>query len=386
MNKIIDVTIINTMPFPSGAASVNRIISYAKGLVELGNKVSVFTTSYGKDREQHEFKGIKYRALRIKSNSRVRNLFSLPIALLKLIRIVFSMDKKTALILVTDSRLLIYPIYFITRLKGIKLTYEVSEYPFILIKKSFLGKLFAPITINLTYKLFDAMIIMTHKLEEFYKNKSRKDCKTIVVPMTVEPERFDVKSENAFGDYIAYCGDIGGNKDGVQNLIHAFSLVKSDFPNLKLILIGGSKNPDDKLKLESYIEKIKCKDIIFYGMVSRNDIPYLLNNAKLLALARPSSLQSTGGFPTKLGEYLSTGKPTVITSVGDIPLYIKDNIHAFLVEPDDNFAFAEKIKNVLNNYEEALKVACNGKTLVYDVFNYKAQAERIHNFLTDVYF
>ena len=104
----------------------------------------------------------------------------------------------------------------------------------------------------------------------------------------------------------------------------------------------------------------------------------------MLALARPSSLQSAGGFPTKLGEYLSTGNPTIVTSVGDIPLYIEDEKHAFLVPPDDNHAFAERIKYVLNNYEYAMKVAENGKSLVYDTFNYRVQAERIHDFLLDL--
>lgn len=225
---------------------------------------------------------------------------------------------------------------------------------------------------------------MTHKLAEYFKDKIRKDCKTIVVPMTVEPERFSVKRDNKLGEYIAYCGDIGGNKDGVHNLITAFSYIANDFPNLKLILIGGSKNPDERLKLEAYVKKINCKNVVFYGVVTRDEIPPLLINAKILALARPSSLQSAGGFPTKLGEYLSTGKPTIVTSVGDIPLYIEDGKHAFLVSPDDNKAFAEKIKFVMNNYEQALDVAKHGKSLVYETFNYKVQAERMSEYLLDL--
>ncbi len=385
MNSRLEIAIVNTMPFPSGAASVNRILSYSKGLVELGNNVTVYSTSYGKDMKKHEINGISYRALRTTSNSKIRNTLSLIGALFNLVRFFLSPKNKTnIIILVSNSLLLIYPLYLVAKIKKIKLVQEKSEFPFVLNNKSILGRIFARFYVNTTYKLFDGLIIMTYKLEEYFREKVRKNCKTIVVPMTVEPERFSTETKNDLGEYIAYCGDIGGNKDGVQNLIIAFSYIAKDFPNLKLLLIGGSKDPNERVKLEEYVKKINCNNVVFYGMASRDEIPPLLCNAKILALARPSSLQSTGGFPTKLGEYLSTGKPTIVTKVGDIPLFVKDNKHAYLVDPDDNFAFAEKIKFVLNNYENALKIAENGKTLVYDIFNYKVQAKRINDFLLEL--
>jgi glycosyltransferase involved in cell wall biosynthesis len=81
-----------------------------------------------------------------------------------------------------------------------------------------------------------------------------------------------------------------------------------------------------------------------------------------------------------LGEYLSTGKPTIVTKVGDIPIYLKDNVNAFLVEPDDNKAFAEKIKFVLDNYENALFVSKEGKKLTQTIFNYLYQSKRLEIF------
>lgn len=381
MEKL-DIAIINTMPFPSGAASVNRILSYSKGLVELGNRVTVYSTSLANDIKYHEINGIRYRGLRSFSRLKVINSFSLLIALYRLFKIfLISESKHKLIILVSNSLFLIYPIFIICRVKGIALLQEKSEFPFVLNNKSLIGRIYASFYVNTTYKLFDGLIIMTYKLENYYKQKIKDNCKTIVVPMTVEPERFQVVSENKYGDYIAYCGDIGGNKDGVQNLIESYILISDQFPEIKLLLIGGSKNPDDRLKLEDYVKKINCKNVILYGTASRDEIPPLLNNAKILALARPSSLQSAGGFPTKLGEYLSTGNPTIVTKVGDIPIYMEDNVNAFLVEPDDNKAFAEKIKFVLGNYENAKVIAESGKRLVYSTFNYKKQAKRIEAFL-----
>ncbi|MCK9482167.1 MAG: glycosyltransferase family 4 protein [Bacteroidia bacterium] len=385
MNKHLEIAIVNTMPFPSGAASVNRILSYSRGLVELGNNVIVYSTYFGKDLEIHSINNIKYRALRRKTNSYIRNKLSLFESLFRIIALLLSSNNKTqVIILVSNSLLLIYPLYFICRIQKIIFIQEKSEFPFVLYKKSNLGKLYSSFYVNTTYKLFDGLIIMTYKLEEYFKNKIKENSKTIVIPMTVEPNRFNIESKNNLGEYIAYCGDIGGNKDGVQNLITSFSYLADDFPTLRLLLIGDSKNPNELVNLKIHVQKIKCKNVIFYGMVPRDEIPPLLCNAKVLALARPSSLQSTGGFPTKLGEYLSTGIPTIVTKVGDIPLYLKDNENAFLVNPDDNKAFAAKIRFVLNNYDKALSVAKNGKRLVYDTFNYKVQAERIEKYLLEL--
>lgn len=385
MSSELNIAIVNTMAFPSGAASVNRILSYSKGLVEADSKVTVYSTSFGEDTDFHEINGIRYKTLREKSNSGLTSKFSLLLALFRLMRILLSSkNKHSAIILVSNSLLLIYPIYIVSRIKRIKLIQEKSEFPFVLNKKSAISKIFAWLYVNTTYKLFDGMIIMTHKLEEYFTDKVRKNCKMIVIPMTVEPERFLIKTENSSEKYIAYCGDIGGNKDGVLNLITSFSLIEKKYPDLKLILIGGSKNPNERVKLEEYAQQLNCKNVVFYGVVSRDEIPPLLCNAHILSLARPSSLQSTGGFPTKLGEYLSTGKPVVVTKVGDIPLYLTDQFNAFVVEPDNVEEFAEKLEYVLNNYEDALLVANRGKELVETTFNYRYQSSRIKHFFENI--
>ena len=63
--------------------------------------------------------------------------------------------------------------------------------------------------------------------------------------------------------------------------------------------------------------------IVFTGIVSAADIPQILKNAAVLALDRPDSLQAQCGFPTKLGEYLLTENPVIVTKVGDIPLFLE---------------------------------------------------------------
>lgn len=385
MNESLNIAIVTTMQFPSGAASVNRIISYSKGLVELGVSITVYSTNVG-DLNNNIIDGIKYKSLQSQPKNKLLTILNPIVALIRLLVSLFSYKGKLkAIILVSNSLLLIYPLFILCKLKGIKFLQEKSEFPFVLKNKSISGKLFANFYVSTTYKLFDGLIIMTTPLFEFFKNKTRQNCKCIIVPMTVDVSRFYfVPEKQNIGDYIAYCGDVGGNKDGVMNLILAFSIIEKKYPSLKLLLIGGTKKKEEFNQLKQYAESLKTHNVCFYGQVNRDEIPSLLMNSKMLALARPSSLQSTGGFPTKLGEYLATGKPVLVTKVGDIPLYLRDNENAFLAEPDNNIKFANKISYILDNYGLALEVAKQGKILTETTFNYKVQAKRLYDYLNSL--
>lgn len=382
MEKNLNLVVITTMEFPSGTASVNRIITYSKGLVELGVNITVYSTNKG-DLSLNTLDGINYKAMQGITDSKILFLYNKVFGGVRLLYNIWSnKNKLDTIILVSNSLILIYPLFILCKILKINLIQEKSEYPFVLRNNSLFGRLYAMFYVSTTYRLFDGLIIMTNPLYDYFKNKVKPNCKLILVPMTVDVTRFkNINERNELGDYIAYCGDLGGNKDGVKNLIEAFSLIEDRFPKLKLLLIGGTKITEELDQLRKYATKLKTKKVEFLGYVSRDEIPSLLTNAKLLALARPSSLHSTGGFPTKLGEYLSTSKPVLVTKVGDIPLYLKDKENAFLVEPDNNNAFANKIIEILDNYDFSLKVAKEGRDLTETIFNYKVQAKRLYDYL-----
>lgn len=367
------VSIINTLPIPSGNASVNRLLSYAKELVPLGSDVTVLSSGKSEEKEG-VIVGVKYR------NYGYLGLIKALVAIVKALR----KEKPDVAILVSNSLLLIYPIWFTCKTKGIKLLQEKSEFPFVLKKTSFLGRLYAKIYVGTTYKLFDGLIVMTRPLMEYFKDKVRKKARLFEMPMTVDVDRFLIsRVPSEYGDYIAYCGDMAGNKDGVVNLIEAFDIASRQIKDVSLLLIGGSSNPDELVKIQQYVDSLNNGRIRFYGRADRSEIPRLLVNAKALALARPSSLQSSGGFPTKLGEYLSTGNPVIVTKVGDIPHYLNEG-NAFVIEPDDNRAFAEAIVRVFTDYDKAEEIGTKGKDVAMSVFNAKVQAGRLNEFIQSI--
>ena len=123
----------------------------------------------------------------------------------------------------------------------------------------------------------------------------------------------------------------------------------------------------------------------FLGQVTRTEVPNYLKNAKVLTLSRPPSIVADAGFPSKLTEYLATGKPVVVTKVGEIPNYLTDGLNAFLSEAGSVEAFSEKLDFVLGNYEFAKKVGLKGKELTSTIFNYNFQSGRIIGFINSLW-
>lgn len=366
------IVIINTLPVPSGNASVNRFLGYGKELVKQGAEVTVLSSA--------DFEDSIVDGILIRSCGRGRTMLG------ALMCILCSLRKRhyDVSILVTNSPLLIYPLWMACKMNKVKFLQEKSEFPFVLMKRGLLNSLYAYFYVNTTYKLFDGLVVMTKPLMEYFKDKVKKECKLFEMPMTVDIDRFNIdRTKSEYGDYIAYCGNMAGNKDGVMNLIESFCIASPQIPDIKLLLIGGSSNQKDWNEIVTAVQERGNDNIILYGKANRNQMPSLLKNAKAMALARPSSLQSTGGFPTKLGEYLATGNPVIVTAVGDIPQYLNET-NAFVVHPDDNNEFADAIVRVFSDFKKAEEIAIEGQKLAHTVFSSRVQSKRLYNYLKTV--
>lgn len=384
-------------PFPIGMAATNRILSLAKGLMENDARVFVYCLNpyelEGKPLINPDaegiYEGIRYKyfagttvwpkrkinKLRVRIKSFVKSIGEL--------RRLKSGGNLDVVILCSNkpSHILFY--FILTSLLGVTYLQEKSEFPFVLRRKGRLGRTYAWLYTTFIYKVFHGMILMTTPLKEYFQNRIRRNAKIEVIPMTVEAERFSQyngQSPYPF-PYIGYCGYMGGNKDGVDILIRSFKLIADTFNDIKLVLIGGAEHHEMQRLMEISNDLGLQSRVLFTGKMERDAMPAYLCNAKILALARPSGLQSLGGFPTKLGEYLATGNPVVVTKVGEIPFYLRDGENAYLVEPDSHELFAAKLGYVLSNYKTAIKVGKKGSELAVTLFNYRYQSKRILKFL-----
>ena len=113
----------------------------------------------------------------------------------------------------------------------------------------------------------------------------------------------------------------------------------------------------------------------------RGDVPRYLKGAGLLALARPFSLRSQAGFSTKLGEYLATGNPIVVTVTGEIANYLQDRVNVYLSPPDDVGSFAKCLREALSSPDDARGVGQRGREVALTHFDFHSHGVRLHEFI-----
>lgn len=395
-NSEINLLILGALNFPHGSAPTARIHEYSKCIVENKGKVTILCLKAhlrkesGTESLQPEgtIDGIKYiytPGTIIRSDSFLeRRFLALKGVLnaLKLIRRLNKQNKISAFLFFSTTALHETLFTFYARLLDVPVIREKNEYPFP-DRSTFWKKKIANLHGKYINKLFDGIIVITRYLEDYYKPLIRKDSKSLFVPIVVDVSRFEGHLPSSSSHrYIAYCGKPSGTKDGVPILIEAFSIVSKKYKDIKLYIIGNAGRYNDMQKLKNKVKSLNIENkVIFTGLVSPTKIPEYLCNATVLALARPSNLQAKGGFPTKLGEYLATGRPVVVTKVGELNNYLKDGESVFFSEPNNVKVFAEKLDFVLSNPEVARKVGQKGKNIALKNFNYKSHSQRIINFI-----
>jgi glycosyltransferase involved in cell wall biosynthesis len=376
--------------FPEGNAATNRVYTYAKGCVE--NDLNVTVVCFGNDfSDQLEgvTEGISFYNLfgiKTRKPGRLSSVFHKIIKYIKAPVLLKRLNKKEKILdihLYTNRFVVELFLCLIARLIGTRITLERSEHPFQDFGQSLLERTKLRFVLGCEPRLFDGVICISNYLADFYHEKGFNENQILIIPSTVDTGRFFQSAESPLHfDYVFYCGSLTILKDGVDILIKSFSEISGKYGDLFLVLAGKGDTVEEETAVRKLVDDIGMGEkVIFLGQVPRNDIPQYLVHAKILALARPSSFIADAGFPSKLTEYLAAGKPAVVTKVGEIPYYLKDNETAFLVDPDDVSAFAGKLEFVLDNYDYALKIAERGKELTRNVFNYNTQVLRLIDFL-----
>lgn len=225
----------------------------------------------------------------------------------------------------------------------------------------------------------DGLFVISKPLKSYFVRLGLEESKIEIINMTVDENRFmNLQKQASVNRYIAYCGTASNTKDGVDELIKAFYLVNKVIPDIYLLIIGKTPRKDERFENLELVKKLGIETKVkFMGVISSEKIPQILKNADVLALDRPSSLQATYGFPTKLGEYLLTGNIVVVTSVGDIPLFLKDGISALIAQPSDVKNFSEKIIWALRNKDKAREIGKEGYRVAKLYFNSRIECKKM---------
>lgn len=390
------IGILTFWEFPEGMAPTTRILAYSKGLVDNNVEVQIYSFKRIFKDEIHSIKkwgvvnGAKYSYLHFfNSYGRKSKIFRIVDEIILRIKLIYNVWKSNrkkpfdCFFISFDDNHSFSAYLKIIKVLNIPLIFVADEFP-IPIRDMMKDEVPDDTLAKYRYhhKSFSARILMSNALKDFY-DKQIFPKPTFILNTIIDASRFkeQIQCDNSGKPYICYMGNMDLRKDNVQNIIEAFSMIKNEFPEIELHLYGVP----NKEHLSYLKEKIKFFNlvdrIIFKGKASYTDVPRILKDAIILVNSQPITKRAQGGFPTKLGEYLLSSKPSVFTDSGDISFYIENGKHAFIVEPENPIVYSKTLKYILENYTEALSIAKEGEKYIRENFDAKRQTNELTKFL-----
>ncbi|MBN2789749.1 MAG: glycosyltransferase [Candidatus Delongbacteria bacterium] len=387
------IAIITQAPFPEGLATTNRVYYHAKGLKENGVDVKIFLTMPTERKGKivnNEVNGIKNGipfeytpGKTIRSSYFIQRRIDDFLGPIKAAIKVIKGNYDAGVLISCNSayQIMLFKIMFF--LGKVKYIAERTELPFHGRRQDGIFKYRNKFLELFLYKDLYGFLTISKVLQKHYKMIVSKDCPVVLIPVIVDVNEI-YKEEVTRTRNLVYTGPLLQKKDGILTIIESFAIISKEFPDTRIILTGSMDLSDDKDRIEALISKFNLKDKMdFKGFVTREEMVNYLNSAVGLVLAKPSSDQADTCFPTKLGEYLATGNPIVVTRTGEIPLYLKDGENAYIAEPDSVESFTSKLRELLNNPEKANEIGQNGKAIAGKSFNYAEIAKKVIKLVND---
>ncbi|MFW6275046.1 MAG: glycosyltransferase family 4 protein [bacterium] len=231
-------------------------------------------------------------------------------------------------------------------------------------------------------KLFHGSVIINKQLKHHIENNLKNKSPNIIVPILIE----DFKSSKKLPvkNTIVYTGTYRERKDGILTILQAFSILRKAHPEYKMILTGSPKGSKDYKKIMDLIASQNLEaHVNFTGYLSEEELRNELIAARMLIITKPDNRQNHYNFPTKIGEYLISGRPVISTRVGIVGELLEDHKNV-VFSGYDATEISKKMAFIINNPDAADVIGENGRQYALTNFNYKNHTKRMIDFFNQL--
>lgn len=303
-------------------------------------------------------------------------------------KLLFMKEKPTNIIISDGYFYNYFPIIIIAKILKIKIIkYAVDFYDKRIIVRKWwmLPKYYSfLLQTNIIDKKLDGMICISNYLINRYEDMGFDRNKLLLIPNFTEiPNLSENKRDRTNTTIrIGYAG-AAPILNGVDDLIKAFALLLKNINRAELVIIGDVASGKSQLPiLKELVVKFNMIDrVTFTERIPSIEVISYINECDILVLARKKTRFADAGFPTKLGEYFSTGKPVLLTRVGDFPYYFDDKKEVVFAEPDNPESFAKALSFLIENEKERVRIGKNGYNWAKANLDHKNNAGKVIRFL-----
>ena len=167
---------------------------------------------------------------------------------------------------------------------------------------------------------------------------------TIYIPNVLEIEKYKFKERNSFQPKILWVRAFAAIYNP-KMAIDVFNLIKSNYPNASLCMVGPDK--DGSLEITKEHAKNLGLEVIFTGGLAKEKWLELSNGYDIFI--NTTHIDNT---PVSVMEAMAMGLPIVSTNVGGIPFLLENEKDSLLVNDNDVQAMTNSIVRTIENQSE----------------------------------
>ena len=144
-----------------------------------------------------------------------------------------------------------------------------------------------------------------------------------------------------------------------DRLIRAVAFLTSKGMQFEVLHVGSGPLQQ---QLERMVKNL-CLEHVVRFLGARHDIPTLIAGAEFLVHTAEAE-----GCPNVIMEAMACGRAVVATSAGDSPFLVEDGLTGFVVAKEDEVAFADRMKTLLEDRELCFQMGAAGRKKAVDSF------------------
>lgn len=395
------VLIVSSLFYPEKAANSKRMTHLAEDFVKKGFEVDVITgfPYYEETSKTEKFKGKFFVKddYSFAENSKVNVIRSYTYIASKktFFRRVFTFlsysissvlasfklrkNKYEAAITISPPFFSCFSIYIISKILGCPYILDIQDiYPMTLIDlnivKNKLTIRFLEFWEIFLYKRAKYIVVISDGFKRLIKEKNIAPDKIVVVENWADPEIFKYSEDtkvkirqqlNINGKFVVLFVGTIGICQGLENSIEALKILK-DYKDIYFVFLGDGVS---RKKIEEYTKENNLNNAKFILRQPHKAIPEFMCIADAyLAHIRNNRLYSVT-IPSKTYEYLSMGKPILMSVIGEAKDLVEKNHSGIGIEPENPQSLAQGILKLYENKEFYNSLLNNGRDYIIKYAN-----------------